>query len=100
MAVLELRFSIRKELKKLVQRLISFALIRLLLMLHVQIPKPASRSTTSRAFVCHLSLNFIIAKYLKQEVDDGLSVCVDERSPCSFSVTGYLNIYQCHMIKR
>ena len=30
----------------------------------------------------HLSFlqNFIITKYLKQEVDDDLSVCVDERS--------------------
>ena len=28
-------------------------------------------------------LNLIITKYLKQEVDDNLSVCVDERSPCS-----------------
>ena len=28
-------------------------------------------------------LNFIITKYLKQEVDDNLSVCVDERSPFS-----------------
>ena len=27
-------------------------------------------------------LNFIITKYLKQEVDDDLSICVDERSPC------------------
>ena len=39
-------------------------------------------------------------KYLKQEVDDGLSVCVDECSPCGFSVTGGIKIYQCHMIKR
>ena len=32
----------------------------------------------------HLSFlqNFIITKYLKQEVDDDLSVCMDERSPC------------------
>ena len=26
-------------------------------------------------------LNFIITKYLKQEINDDLSVCVDERSP-------------------
>ena len=49
----------------------------------------------------HLSFlqNFIITKYLKQEVDD-LSVCVDERSPCGLSITGDIKIYQCHVIKR
>ena len=45
-------------------------------------------------------LNFIITKYLKQEVDDDLSVCVDERSPCGLSMTGDRKIYQCLMIKR
>ena len=45
-------------------------------------------------------LNFIITKYLKQEVDDDLSVCMDERSPCGLSITGDIKIYQCHMIKR
>ena len=43
--------------------------------------------------------NFIITKHLKQEVDDDLSVCVDERSPCGLS-TGDIKIYQCHVIKR
>ena len=38
-------------------------------------------------------LNFIITKYLKQEVDDNLSACVDERSPCGLSVTGDIKIY-------
>ena len=32
-------------------------------------------------------LNFIITKYLKQEVDDDLSICVDERSPCGLCIT-------------
>ena len=38
----------------------------------------------------HLSSlqNFIITKYLKQEVDDDLSVCVGERSLCGLSITG------------
>ena len=45
-------------------------------------------------------LNFIITKYLKQEVDDDLSVCVDERSPCRFFITGDIKIYHCHVIKR
>ena len=44
--------------------------------------------------------NFIITKYLKQEVDDNLSVCLDERSPCGLSMTGDIKIYQCLMIKR
>ena len=43
-------------------------------------------------------LNFIITKYLKQEVDDDLSVCVDERSPCGLSITRDIKIYQCHVI--
>ena len=38
-------------------------------------------------------LNFIIMKYLKQEVDDGLSVCVDERRPCGLSITEDTKIY-------
>ena len=78
----------------------SFALINLLHMLNVQTPEIASRSTTTGTFFCHLSLNFIIAKYLKQEVDDVLSVCVDELSPCGFSVTRDIRIYQRHVIKR
>ena len=47
-------------------------------------------------------LNFIIKKYLKQEVDDDddLSVCVDERSSCSLLITEDIKIYQCQMIKR
>ena len=49
----------------------------------------------------HLSSlqNFIITKYLKQEVNDDLSVRVDERSSCGLSLTGYIKIYQCHVIK-
>ena len=45
-------------------------------------------------------LDFIITKYLKQEVDDDLSVCTDKRSPCGLSITGDIKIYQCHVIKR
>ena len=43
-------------------------------------------------------LNFIITKYWKQEVDDNLSVCMDERSPCGLSITADIKIYQCHVI--
>ena len=35
---------------------------------------------------------FIITKYLKQEVDDHLSTCMDERSPCGLSITRDINI--------
>ena len=66
---------------------------------HVQMQKPTSRSTTTRAFVSQNLLNFIIAKYLKQ-VDDDLSIYVDECSPCGLSITGDIKIYQCHVIKR
>ena len=43
----------------------------------------------------HLSFlqDFIITKYLKQKVDDDLSVFVDEHSPCGLSITGDLKIY-------
>ena len=51
-----------------------------------------------RAFV--FLAKFIIAKYLKQEVDGKLSVCVDEHSLCGLSMTGDIKIYQCHVIKR
>ena len=78
------------------ERLIAYALIDLF---HVQIQEPANRSTTTRAFICHLSLNFIISKYLKQEVGDDLSVCIDEHSPYGLSVTEDIKIYQCHVIK-
>ena len=44
--------------------------------------------------------NFIITKYMKQEVDDDLSVYVNERSPCGLFITADTKIYQCHMIKR
>ena len=42
----------------------------------------------------HLSFlpNFIITKYLKQEVNDNLSICMDEPSPCGFSKTGHLSM--------
>ena len=38
-------------------------------------------------------LNFIITKYLKQDIDDDLSVCEDERSLCGLSITGDIKIY-------
>ena len=48
----------------------------------------------------HLSFlqNFITTKYLKQEVNDDLRVCMDERSTCGLSITGDVKIY--HVIKK
>ena len=37
--------------------------------------------------------NFINAKYLKQEVNEDLSICMDECSPCGLSITGDIKIY-------
>ena len=51
-----------------------------------------------KAFAC--LAKFIIAKYMKQEVDDDLSVCVDERNPCGLSITGDVKIYECPVTKR
>ena len=79
------------------ERLIAFALIDLF---YVQIQGPANRSTTTRTFACYLCLIFIIIKNVKQEVDDNLSVCVDERSPCGLSVTGDITICHCNVVKR
>ena len=45
-------------------------------------------------------LNFILTKYLKQDINDNLSICVDERSPFGLSISGSKKIYECHMIKR
>ena len=51
------------------------------------------------AFLAKLAEVYFI-KYLKQEVDDDISVCVDEHSPCGLPITGDIKIYQCHLIKR
>ena len=76
---------------------IAFDLIGLF---HVQIREPTSRSTTTRAFVFLAKFaEFYYHKYLKQEVDEDLSVCVGEHSPCGLSMTGDIKIYQCLMIK-
>ena len=94
-AAFEVSFSIRNEfLKKKVNGEIAFVVINLF---HMQIQKPASRSTTTKAFV--FLAKSIVAKYLKQ-VNDDLSICMDKRSPCGLSITGDIKIYQCHLIKR
>ena len=32
--------------------------------------------------------SFVTTKYLKQEVNDDISICMDEHSPCDLSITG------------
>ena len=89
-AALELSSSIRKEFwKKKISGEIAFVLISLLQyksLLADQLPQQYL------SFLENL-LNFIITKYLRQEVDDDWSVC-------GLSVTGDIKIYQCHVIER
>ena len=97
MAAFELSFRIQ-NFKEKVSGEITFALISLF---HVQMQEPkAGRLPQEHLSFLQNLLNFIITKYLKQEVDDDLSVCMDERSACGISVTKDTKIYQCHMIKR
>ena len=78
MATFKVAFSIRKKFKK-VSAEIAIALISLF---YVKIQQLANRSTTTRAFVFLASFaEFTIIKYLKQENDDNLSICVDEHGP-------------------
>ena len=37
-------------------------------------------------------LNFIVTKYLKQEVDSNISICVDKHNPCGLPITGDLSV--------
>ena len=41
-------------------------------------------------------LNFIITKYLKQEVAHDLSICVDEHSPYGLPITGDKDLSMSH----
>ena len=49
-------------------------------------------STATAAF-------FFLAKYLKEEVDDDLSLCMVEHSPFGLSISGDIKIYQYHVMK-
>ena len=67
---------------------IAFDLISLF---HLQVLEPTRSSTMTRALV--FPARFHITKYFKQEVDDNLSLCVDECSLCGLSITGDIKIY-------
>ena len=60
--------------------------------------KHKRRATRTSVFLAKFNESYI-TRYLKQEVDDNLSVCMDERSPCDLYLTGDIKIYQCHVIK-
>ena len=94
----EFYFSIRKEfLKKEVSGEIAFTLISLF---HYKYKKmQAGQLPQEHLYFMQGLLNFIITKYIKQEVDDNLTVCKDEHSPCGLSVTGDIKICSCHVIK-
>ena len=69
---------------------IAFELINLF---HVERQQPTSRSTTTRAFVFLTKFaEFVITKYLKQEANDSLRVCLDEHSPCGLCIAEELHL--------
>ena len=89
--------SERNFLKKEVSGEIAFTLISLF---HYKYKKmQAGQLPQEHLYFMQGLLNFIITKYIKQEVDDNLTVCKDEHSPCGLSVTGDIKICQCHVIK-
>ena len=98
MAAFALIFSIRKEfLKKIVHGEIAFALISFSMYKYKSLQ--AGKLTWKHLSFFQNLLNFFITKYL-QEVDDDLTIYMDECSPCGLSITRDIKIYQCHMIKR
>ena len=63
--------------------------------------EPARTSSTARAFVFLAKfVEFYYLKIFEKEVNNDLSVCVDECSPCGLSLSGDIKIYECHVIKR
>ena len=50
--------------------------------------------TATRAFV--FLAKPIVTKYLKQEVNGELSICMDERNPCGLSITGDIDLSKSH----
>ena len=92
----ELSFNIRKKIEKIkVSGEVNFALISLF---YVQIQKPTSRLTTKRPFVLLAKVaGFYYHKIFKQDVDNDLSVCLDE---CGLYITGEIDIYLFQVIRR
>ena len=91
-------FSIRKnfEKRKLVERL-----PLILLTCFTYKYKSLQAGQLPQEHLCYAKFSeFHYTKYLKQEVDDNLHVCVHEHSPCGLAITGDIKIYQCLVIKR
>ena len=77
MAFLELRFSIRKQFFKKETGGTAFALLACFIYKYQS-----------------LQADQVPQEHLKQEVNNILTVCVDESSPCGCSVTGDINAMQ------
>ena len=92
MAFLELRFSIRKQFFKKETGGTAFALLACFIYKYQSLQ--ADQVPQEHLSFLQNTLNFIIAIYLKQEVNNILTVCVDESSPCGCSVTGDINAMQ------
>ena len=93
MAASKLCFSIRKEfLEKEVSEEIAFELIRLF---HVQIQEPTSVQLL-REYLSFLQNLFIVTKFLKQKVDDDLSICMNEHSSCGLYNQRYKDLSMSH----
>ena len=54
-------------------------------------------STAKGTFV--FLAKYITLKYLQQELNDDLSVCVDKRIPCGLFITEGIKIYQWHYLQ-
>ena len=92
MAFLELDFSIRKEFFKKETGGTAFALLACFIYKYKSLQ--ADKIPQDHLSFLQNSLNFIIAKNSKQEVNSILTVCVDESSPCGCSVTEDINFMQ------
>ena len=95
MALFEYYFSIRKFfLKNEVSREIVISLFQ-----YKYKKMRAGQLPQEHLYFLQSLLHFIITKYIKEEVDDNLTICMNEHSSCDLSVTGDTKICQCHVIK-
>ena len=95
MALFEYYFSIRKFfLKNEVSREIVISLFQ-----YKYKKMRAGQLPQEHLYFLQSLLDFIITKYVKEEVDDNLTICMNEHSSCDLSVTGDIKICQCHVIK-
>ena len=98
MAAFALSFSIRKELRKETYWRYCLCFKYLVSSPNTRLCKQVNYHESIR-LSCKICWILLSIKKLKQEVDDELSVFVDEHSPRGLSITGNIKTYQCHMIK-